>query len=314
MQALRCEGAPRALGLDQGRACASAIRAWLASRGLRSRPRTLPTLRRLTGGATLGAGVGREVVRHYPHLVERMSGIARAARVPMESLMDDVVASAYGGTDHPLATPAVAVGVRADSDPSGGVIARAFAPALPWIARGSQPEIGFGSVEITLPWLVGGIAGLNEAGLAAVVASSPSAPVEHGLAAAPAWLLVQECLQRFAALDASLEWCLRRPCAGEFSLLLGDAEGEFAVVDVSATGSRLRQRGQGSAFAGGTPAAETSVRKRIAEAERFTRDWLREDHVASGETPQVWLRPASRELEWRMASGDPLILRASPPE
>lgn len=310
METLRCEGTPRALGLDQGRVCASAIRVWLVSRGLRARPRTLPTLRRLTGGATLGAGVGREVVRHYPHLVERMSGIARAARVPIESLMDDVVASAYGGGDHPLTAPAVAVGAREASDASSAVIARALAPDLPWIARGSQPEIGFGSVEITLPWLVGGIAGLNEAGLAAVVASSPSGSVEPGLAAAPAWLLVQDCLQRFAALDASLEWCLRRPCTGEFSLLLGDAEGEFAVVDVSARGSRLRQRGQDSALAGGTAAAETSVRKRIAEAERFTGDWLRGDDVAEGEMAQVRLRPSSRELEWRGPAGDPLILRA----
>ncbi len=132
MQTLGCEGAPRALGLDQGRACSSAIDVWLRSRGLRARARPIPTLRRLTGGAALGAGVGREVVRHYPHLVERMSGIARGAHVPLESLMDDVVASAYGADDHPLGTPAVAVALRA-GDPSGALIARAFASGLPWI-------------------------------------------------------------------------------------------------------------------------------------------------------------------------------------
>ena len=31
VQTLGCEGVPRALGLDQGRACASAIRVWLRS-------------------------------------------------------------------------------------------------------------------------------------------------------------------------------------------------------------------------------------------------------------------------------------------
>jgi hypothetical protein len=311
MQTLCCEGEPRALGLDQGHACASAIRAWLSSRGLRVRPRALPTLRRLTGGATLGAGVGREVVRHYPHLVERMSGLARAARVPLESLMDDVVASAYGESGHPLSAPAVAVGVRDSGDATRGVIARAFAPELPWIVRRSRPEIGFASVEITLPWLAGGLAGVNEAGLAAVVAMVPSTPTERGLAAAPAWLLVQECLQRFDGLDASLGWCLCRPCAGEFSLLLGDSHGEFAVVDVASGGSRLRQRGPDSVLAGGGAASETALRKRFAEAERFAADWLRCDDPSARQAAQVWLRPTSGELEWRAPASDPLIVRAS---
>ena len=70
MDSIRCEGAPRALGLDQGRRCAEQVRAWFAARGQSHRARWVRP--RLTGGAALGAGVGREVVRHFPHLVERM--------------------------------------------------------------------------------------------------------------------------------------------------------------------------------------------------------------------------------------------------
>jgi hypothetical protein len=308
MQTLGCEGAPRALGLDQGRPCASAIRAWLEARGLRSKPRAFPALRRLTAGPALGAGVGREVVRHYPHTVERMSGIARAARVPLESLMEDVVASAYGG-GHPLATPAVAVATGFGSaDPDEAHIARGFAGGLPWLLRRSRPEVGFASVEVTLPWLAGAVAGVNEAGVAAAVATPLAAPRERGLTAAPAWLLVQECLQRFDGLDASLEWCLRRPSAGAFSLLLAGADGEVAAVDVTDEGTRLRQRGAQSAVAGGTPAVAASLRKRIAAGENSSADWA--GHGDAAGSSQVRLQPTARGLEWRGPGSERLTVLA----
>ena len=307
MDLIRCEGSPRALGLDQGRACASAIRVWLAARGLPARPRVFPGLRRLAGGATLGAGAGREVVRHYPHLVERMSGVARAARVPLASLMEDVVASAYGGGEHPLTAPAAAFAARG---PRGAVaVARAFDSKLPWILRASRPEIGFSSVEVTLPWLAGGVAGVNEAGIAAVAAAPPAASIERAVCGAPAWLLVQECLQRFDSLERSLEWCLLRPMAGSFSLLLGDAKGEVAVVEVSAGSRELQQRAAGHAVAGGEPAARAALCKRVAQHERAGPEWLADEPVAGETAAQVWLDPGSSLLEWRPSGSDLVSLR-----
>ena len=302
-----CEGAPRAQGLDQGRACASAIRDWLHSRGLRTRPRMVPTLRRLAGGPTLGAGVGREVIRHYPHMGERMSGIAREARVPLESLMEDVVASAYGVAGHPLSAPAPVLGI-ADAD--GAVLGRAFAPETPWIVRRSRPEVGFPSIEITLPWLAGAVAGINDSGVSVVIGSPVAAPIERGLAAAPAWMLAQDCLQRFVALDASLEWCLRRPSGGDFTLLLGDASGEFAVIDSSAEGCQLRERGMGPLVAGGSTEAQSSLDKRIALGGTFGADWLADEGIGGEQASQVWLRPSDGILEWRAPGKDARVVRA----
>ena len=108
MHTIECKGAPRDLGLDQGAACTQAIRSWLDERGIARARRGFPNLRRLTSGGVLGAGVGREVVRHYPHLAERMSGIARASGVSLDALMEDVVASTYGVEGSPFAAPAIA--------------------------------------------------------------------------------------------------------------------------------------------------------------------------------------------------------------
>ena len=239
-----------------------------------------------------------------------MSGIARGARVPLSSLMEEVVASVYASPDHPLTSPAVAV--AALDDEGAVVIARGFAPELPWVVRASKPEVGFRSVEITLPWLVGGLAGVNEAGIA-VVAGAPSATptgAGAGAAAAPAWLLVQECLQRFDSLEGSLDWCLRRPSAGNYSLLLSDASGEVAVVEVSRGTRRIQYRGSGHAVAGGCPAAEASLRKRIAQAEAFSADWLASDAVVGRAAAQVWLRPDAAALEWRAPGCEVRVVRA----
>jgi len=310
MDPIRCEGAPRDLGLDQGSACGAEIRSWLQVRGLPATRYRIPGLRRLAGGAQLGAGAGRELLRHYPHLGERMSGIARGARVPLSSLMEEVVASTYASSDHPLTSPAAAV--AALDDEGAVVIARGFAPELPWVVRASEPEVGFRSVEITLPWLVGGLAGVNEAGIAVVAAAPSATPAGAGAAAAPAWLLVQECLQRFDSLEGALDWCLRRPSAGDYSLLLGDASGEVAVVEVSRGTRRIQYRGSGHAVAGGCPAADASLRKRIAQAEAFSADWLASDAVVGHAAAQVWLRPDASALEWRAPLCDVRVVHAGP--
>lgn len=299
MDLIDCEGSPRALGLDQGRACASEIRDWLRSRGLTPPKRLLRS--RLAGGATLGAGVGREVVRHYPHLVERMSGVARAAGVAIDALMEDLVASAYGDECHPLTAPVPAV--AAASADGHRVLARSMAASTDWIVRRSRPEIGFASIEVTAPWLVGAVGGVNEAGLSAMTSAAPSERVTRGVRAAPGWLLVQECLQRFDSLQASIEWCLRRPSGGTFSLLLGEGSGEVAVVAISEHGRELRHRGSGGTVSGGAADSMAALNKRLASSSAFESHWLAEDGSAGAAPSQLWLRPVARRLEWRPSDG-----------
>ena len=265
MQTIECGGAPRDQGLDQGAACAPAIRAWLGQRGLTRRRRFLPDFRRLTSGASLGAGVGREVVRHYPHLAERMSGLARASGVALDALMEDVVASAYGVPGHPLGAASVGLAAGLAGEP---VLARSLGgePAVEasWVLRRSRPEVGFASVELVAPWLVGAVVGVNESGLGAAICSDVAAPRNAGRVAPPPWLLVQECLQRFDELDGALEWCLKRPCDGEASVVLADASGDRAVVEIADASRReVLQRGVPSCVAGGPPAEREDARRRL---------------------------------------------------
>ena len=58
-------------------------------------------------------------------------------------------------------------------------------------------------------------------------------PAEAVRCAAPAWLLAQDCLERFEALGPALDWCCERPGGGGGALLLADAGGRLdkAVVE-----------------------------------------------------------------------------------
>ena len=260
MHTIECKGAPRDLGLDQGAACAQAIASWLDERGIARRRHWIPTVRRLTSSGVLGGGVGREVVRHYAHLAERMSGIARASGVSLDALMEDVVASAYAVEGNALALPAIAVAAGSAAAP---MVARSLDDGLPWALRRSLPEIGFASVELTLPWLAGGLAGVNDAGIGVAAATPTEAPRYTGASAAPAWLLVQEALQRFDELDGAIEWCLKRPAAGAFGILLADRSGNRALVEFTGDSRRLVERGASVALHGGAASDLDEVRKQL---------------------------------------------------
>ena len=81
----------------------------------------------------------------------------------------------------------------------------------------------------------------------------------------PSTPLLQDCLQRFAALEAALEWCLGRPAERQATLLLADAHGEIAAVEISASGRRVLRPADGWLAVGGSPAARAELGKRLRE-------------------------------------------------
>jgi hypothetical protein len=106
------------------------------------------------------------------------------------------------------------------------------------IVRRSEPQGGFASLELTLPWLAASLGGVNASGLAAVLAP-PGAALDVGTALvaeatcrAPALLLVQQCLERFERVDTAVDWCLSRPAGGRARILLADAHGAIASVEL----------------------------------------------------------------------------------
>jgi hypothetical protein len=280
-----CQGAPRDLGLDQGRACAATLAA---------RYRRLPRLARARlrlGGLGRGPAVAlRELRRHFPHQSESVAGLAVGARVPGSWLVAELLATLAS-----QAAPALAL---ASCGPPA-LLARELALPEGWIVRRSRPEGLFASVELTHPWLTSGLAGVNSQGLALVVAPgrAPARAPE-----APAALLAQDCLERFAGLEAALEWCLSRPGGGAATLLLADSRGEVAGIEVAGRERRVLRPAGGVLVAGGAPGAAAEAAKALREAApRSTESLLASlenaaPRPAAVPRPLAVLDPAARRL------------------
>ena len=205
---VECEGAPRDLGVDQGRACRQAVARRFAAGTAWER------LRWRAGWPRDGeARRGRDLWRHFPHQADRLAGLGVAAGVPAGWLAPRVPAD---------------VGAEADTVALEGPPARlGRALGAPFVVRRSRPEGLFASVEVTRPWLPAALVGVNERGLAVAAVAGPGAAER---CAAPAWLLAQDCLERFEAVEPALEWCCERPGGGGGALLLAPADGDVAGV------------------------------------------------------------------------------------
>ena len=284
---IECAGHPRDMGMAQGAAVRAAIRAEIARAGLSLRRSRMPTLKALVDGPIRGEGVGREFFRHFSHQAERLDGLAYAADVPTDSVLDLHLRVRAGGAVGGLLARRASVRARSVGG-NGGEKHALLERGLPhagegetgWMIRESRPEVGFRSVEVGLPWLVSAVAGVNEGGLAVVAAPLLwGAPGREGWP--PSLLLVQECLQRFKDVRGAVDWCRKRPVEGEQSFVLADDCGTVATVVVSGRERRV-QSGEGELYLEGGELPESV-----------------EDDGASAEGPsdRVWLDPKTRRLQ-----------------
>ena len=136
-----CRGAPRDLGLDQGVLSGAAIRREARHAGRwRRRGENLfaADLTRLT----------RDLDRHFPHLGERLSGLARGARISRRRL-ERLLARELGATTSHRAGSGVLVGLG-----SGPRLARSLDLArdreTPVVLRRSEPDHGHATLSVTL--------------------------------------------------------------------------------------------------------------------------------------------------------------------
>ena len=247
---IECAGHPRDMGQAQGAASIRSLRAEVERLGLPTKRSRWPRLRPLATGSVRGTGAGREMLRHYAHLSERLEGVARAADLPLDSVLELHLRVRAGGTKGGLLSRRATLRSRALGG-SGGEKRLQLERSLPgpiggeaaWILRESRPAVGFRSVEVTLPWLVSSVAGVNECGLAVM-----GGPMLWGRSDysghASSMLLVQECLHRSSDLEGAIDWCLKRPVEGEQSILLCDASGALATLFVTGTERRV-QVGEG---------------------------------------------------------------------
>jgi hypothetical protein len=274
---IECVGHPRDMGLAQGRAERAAIRDALARADLSVARSRLPSLRPLASGPVRGGGAGRDFLRHFAHLAERIEGLAEGANVPFDSVLELHLRIRAGGDAAGLLGRRASLRARTvgGDEAKRALLERSLPRPLAgearWVLRDSRPSVGFRSVEVTLPWLATAVAGVNEGGLAVV--SGPALWGEAGRGGAPpSALLVQECLQRFADVAGAVEWCRKRPVEGEQTLVLVDASGAVSTV-VSHGRERRVQSGEGELYLEGGEPAPTSADDAPGEA-RADRVWL----------------------------------------
>lgn len=234
------------MGLDQGRACAAE---------LRERFEALSPLQRLAWRLGVAAPpsrpLARELSRHFPHQAEALAGLAVGAGVPAAWLAEQL------GAELRREAATLPVGLAT----TGAVAGVARALDGPWLLRRSRPEGLFASLELTRPWLPNALLGVNERGLAVAVVAGEAADV-----GAPGALLAQDCLERFEALEAALEWCEGRPGAGRAVVLVADACGDAAGIEIG-SGRRRVLRPEGGLVAGGGAPGEAAERiKSLAQA------------------------------------------------
>lgn len=275
-----CAGAPRDLGLDQGRAMGEGVDAELG-RILRERP-----------VATGIHDLGRDVQRHFPHLAERMAGLARGAGVERMAL---VVALARAVREPAfLFRPARAIAAAHPRTLLAGRFDLSADRCSVPVIRRSEPQGGHCSLELTLPWLATCLGGVNAAGLAVLLAPPGLAllPGEalraEATCRAPALLFAQQCLERFDRADSAADWCLTRPSEGSATILLADAGGRLAGVELDDDRRRLVEpvSAAGTALADGPDALPAVLAGAGANAAAD----------ALAHRAYLWLDPAARAL------------------
>ncbi len=303
LQLIDSAGNPRDMGQGQGEACRAAVRERVLRAGLPSVRSRIASLYPYAAGPVRGQGVGREIIRHYTHLSERIDGLARGAGVPVDAVLGLHVNATRGAGEFHADGAIAQCGPAAD----GRIFIQRSLPVLEgpgseWIARRSRPEVGFESVEVSLPWLASAVAGINSAGLAACFVSASESAGSAPARRPPPILLVQECLQRFEAVEGAIDWCRSRPVAGYGTVLLSDPSGRYARVDFTNTVVEV-SRGEKSQLIAG---AAGDGFERVREASQAGLAELPEFSDLAGEigAPVSALRvdPERRLLEVRRGS------------
>lgn len=196
----------------------------------------------------------RSLWRSFPHQSESLRGLGVAAGVPAAWLVSELTRLRVDPA------PAAAL-----TDPAG-VLGRRIDGA--WLLRRSRPEGLFASIEIARHGVAAALIGVNERGLAAAVL-----PGRGDRSQAPAWLLVQDCLERFEALEPALDWCRARPGAAGGGLLLMDASRAAALIHFDAERRVTRPSGHRLLHApeAELPALEQSLGACTAEPEALAK-------------------------------------------
>ena len=192
--------------------------------------------------------------QQQPEMLKRLEGIAAGAGVRLSLLMlcnvlEPLLASVRGRYVTPPLGGCSAVAVRGKRSASGEpIIARNFdyLPLLQplYSLRATRPTGGFRSLDFTPAPLAGAIDGINEHGLCitydyAFVVDEPPAP------AVPISMAISLALERCRTVAEAADLIAARPRWGGGLLMLADATGDIASLELSNTRAELRRPAAG---------------------------------------------------------------------
>ena len=256
---LVCSGSPWELGFAQGKAFASRIRA--ARRDLSrlelfrlSQPWWLPYgVYRGLAERRARRLLERPLRRDHPRGAERLSGIAAGAGLTLDSLIllnafESFMSAARERCTLPSPAACSAVALRGARTEGGEpVITRLFdyiPLAQPHLAiRETRPERGFRSLDFMVAPLAGAIDGINERGLA--ITYNYAYTQDEGRPTGPISLAIGEALARCGTVGEAAALIASKRRWGGGILMLADADGDIASLELSSTASKLRRPSEG---------------------------------------------------------------------
>ena len=184
----------------------------------------------------------------YPPFAERLAGIANGAGMPLRIIclfnaIEPMLSSEGGCAACPGACSRLAItGTRSVTGET--IIARNF-DYLPlvqpyYILRDSRPTKGFRAIEFSAAPLIGAIDGMNETGLCITYNYAYTTDASHS-PAAPISVLVSQALARCSTVEEAATWIASQPRFGGALLMLADARGAIASLELSSTQHHLRR-------------------------------------------------------------------------
>ncbi|RIK80823.1 MAG: hypothetical protein DCC68_10245 [Planctomycetota bacterium] len=260
-------GSPRAMGYAQGEALRDRIagsRRMLAElEAFRLlQPRWLPyPLFLRSAQRRARAALEAAVHRDAPESAARLAGIAAGSRMRLDalyllngleafmcSLSGNLAQAARMEAAASVASACSAVAVRGCRTRDGNTIVARNFDYLPlvqpfYILRQCRPDNGFRSIEFTAAPLAGAIDGINEHGLC--IAYNYAYAMDPGLAAATISMAISAALAHCATVDEAATLIANHRRNGAGLLMLADAEGDIASVELSSNHTAIRRASAG---------------------------------------------------------------------
>jgi hypothetical protein len=252
-----CEGTPLEMGRAQGAAISGLVRQVpRVLRGIEAvrmrKPWWMPwPLFRRIAGSQARRMLEPALIDSFADARDRLHGIAEGARVPAEGLyllnaLEPMMSSVRDCTVTPPLGGCSAVAVRGRRSATGEPMVAHNFDYLPlvqpfYLLRESRPSGQLRSLDFTLAPLCGAVDGINQRGLC--ITYNYAYAVDNETPSGSISMAVSEALQRCSTVAQAADWIQSRPRWGAGVLMLADADGDIASLELSASRTCLRRPG-----------------------------------------------------------------------